>query len=172
MTGAHGGVAERLGEGRSFPDHPFYWQHFRYDPVRDEYTCPEGETLVKRQTKYTRQTPAKLYGAEPEVCRACRAFGVCTTSEFGRTITVSEQARALERHRYRMASRQAQDALSERPAFIEPVFAIINERQAGRSFLLRGIEAVEAEWSLLATAFNLRALCKHWRPLLELLGPE
>ncbi len=161
-----------LPEGRSFPDHPFHWRHFRYDAVRDEYTCPEGETLVKRQTKYTRQTPAQLYGAEPEVCRACRAFGVCTTSQFGRTITVSEQARALEQHRRWMGSREAQDALSKRPALIEPVFAIIKERQAGRSFLLRGIEAVEAEWSLLATAFNLRALSKHWRPLLELLGSE
>ena len=166
------GMPVALPEGRSFPDHPFHWRHFRYDPVRDEYTCPEGETLVKRQTKYTRQTPAKLYGAEPEVCAACRAFGVCTTSEFGRTITVSEQARALERHRRWMGSRQAEDALRKRPALIEPVFAIVKERQAGRSFLLRGIEAVEAEWSLLATAFNLRALCKHWRPLLELLGSE
>ena len=47
--------------------------------------------MVKRQIKYTRQTPAQLYGAEPEVCAACRAFGVGTTSEFGRTITVLEQ---------------------------------------------------------------------------------
>ena len=102
----------------------------------------------------------------------CRAFGICTTSEFGRTITVCEQARALEEHRQWMGSREAQDAFSKRTALIEPVFAIIKERQAGRSFLLRGVEAVEAEWSLLATAFNLRALCKHWRPLLEVLGSE
>lgn len=156
------GMPVALREGRMFKDYPYHWRHFRYDPLRDEYTCPEGETLVKRQTKYTRQTPARLYGAEPEVCRACRAFGVCTTSEFGRTITISKQARALERHRLWMQSRQAQDALLKGPALIEPVFAIIKERQAWRSFLLRGIEAVEAEWSLLATAFNLRALCKHW----------
>ena len=166
------GMPVALPEGRMFKDHPYHWRHFRYDPDRDEYTCPEGKTLVKRQTKYTRQTPAQLYGAEPEVCSACRAFGVCTTSEFGRTITISEQAQALERHRRWMESRRAQDALNKRPALIEPVFAIIKERQAGRSFLLRGIEAVEAEWSLLATAFNLRALCKHWRPLLELLGSQ
>lgn len=166
------GMPVALPEGRMFKDHPYHWRHFRYDPVRDEYTCPEGETLVKRQTKYTRQTPAQLYGADPEVCSACGAFGVCTTSEFGRTITISEQARALERHRLWMESRRAREALLKRPALIEPVFAIIKERQAGRSFLLRGIEAVEAEWSLLATAFNLRALCKHWRPLAELLGTE
>lgn len=152
-----------MPEPRPFEDHPFHWRHFRYDASRDEYTCPEGERLVFRQVKYTRRTPARLYGAEPEVCRACRQFGICTTSEYhGRTITVSEQSRALEAHRRWMRSRQAEDALRKRPALIEPVFAVIKERQAGRRFLLRGLEAVRAEWSLLATAFNLRALARHW----------
>jgi hypothetical protein len=43
---------------------------------------------------------------------------------------------------------------------VEPAFGIIKEQQAGRRFLLRGLDNVRAEWSLLAVAFNLRMLMR------------
>ena len=46
---------------------------------------------------------------------------------------------------------------------IEPVFGIVKEQQSARRFLLRGVANVAAEWSLLATAFNLRTLWRIWR---------
>ncbi|MCY4670711.1 MAG: transposase, partial [Rhodococcus sp.] len=76
----------------------------------------------------------------------------------------------LEQHRRWMQTERAEAVLRRRPGLIESVFGIIKERQAGHRFLLRSIEAVEAEWSLLATAFNLRALSKHSRRLLEMLA--
>ena len=123
--------------------------------------------LTRRQRKYTRRTPARLYGAHPETCRRCRAFGDCTTSKFGRTITISDEAEALEAHRRWMRTEPAIEAMKRRPGMIEPVFGIIKDRQAGRRFLLRGFDGVQAEWSLLATAFNLRALAKHRQRLFE-----
>ena len=58
-----------------------------------------------------------------------------------------EQARAL----YRM-----------RKQTVEPVFGIVKEQMGARRFLLRGLANVNAEWSLLAAAFNLRSLGKIW----------
>lgn len=157
---------------REFADHPYHWRHFRLDPATDTYNCPEGQTLTFRQTKYTRQTPARIYGADPAVCRACPAFGECTTSEYhGRTITVSTEAETLEAHRRWMGTRQAEEALRRRPGLIEPVFAIIKEQMGGARFLLRGLESVKAEWLLLAVAFNLRTLSNYWRRLLDGLSP-
>ena len=46
---------------------------------------------------------------------------------------------------------------------VEPVFGIIKEQQQAHRFLLRGLPNVSAEWSLLATAFNLRTLWRVWR---------
>ncbi len=43
---------------------------------------------------------------------------------------------------------------------IEPVFGIIKEQQGARRFLLRGLTNVAAEWTMLATAFDL---CNLWR---------
>ena len=169
-SGALGECRERgmpvvVPENRRFEDHPFQWRHFRYDAADDSYTYPRDQILHRRQQKYTRRTPAKIYGAEPKVCLACPEFGTCATSRFGRTITISEQAQALEEHRAWMTTAAARDALAKWPALIEPVFAIIKEYQARRRFLLRGLEAVRAEWSLLAVAFNLIAPCKHWKRL-------
>ena len=50
--------------------------------------------------------------------------------------------------------------MRRRKQLIEAVFGIIKEQQAGRRFLLRGLEAVRSEWTLLAVAFNLRTLAK------------
>ena len=41
---------------------------------------------------------------------------------------------------------------------IEPAFGIIKEQLRGRRFLLRGLDNVRAEFTMLATAFNLRVL--------------
>lgn len=117
--------------------------------------------MKRRQRHRNRRTPAKSYQAEAEICRRCPAFSVCTTGRSGRIITVSDAAEALERHRTWMQTDEAQAALRRRPGLIEPVFAQIKEHLAGRRFLLRGLEAVSAEWSLLAVAFNLKALAKH-----------
>ena len=46
---------------------------------------------------------------------------------------------------------------------VEPVFGIIKEQQGARRFLLRGLVNVAAEWTMLATAFNLRTLWRVWR---------
>jgi len=53
--------------------------------------------------------------------------------------------------------------MRRRKAISEPVFGIMKEQQAARKFLLRGLSNVKAEAKLLATAFNLRTLCRKWR---------
>ena len=61
-----------------------------------------------------------------------------------------------------MSTEEAKRAYRQRKLLVEPVFGIIKE-QLPRSFLLRGLNNVAAEWSLLATAFNLRTLWRIWR---------
>jgi transposase len=49
-----------------------------------------------------------------------------------------------------------------RKQVVEPVFGQIKHARGFRQFLLRGQEAVAAEWSLLCTAHNLLKLAKAW----------
>ena len=59
-----------------------------------------------------------------------------------------------------MSTNEAGDVYRLRKQLIEPVFGIIREQQNARRILLRGLANVGAEWTALATAFNLRIL---WR---------
>jgi len=62
-----------------------------------------------------------------------------------------------------MSTDTAKEAYELRKQLVEPVFGIIKEQQRARRFLLRGLANVSAEWTILATAFNLRILWKAWR---------
>ena len=61
-----------------------------------------------------------------------------------------------------MAQDDIKEAYRQRKELVEPAFGILKEQQGARRFLLRGLVKVRAEWSLLATAFNLRTLCRVW----------
>ena len=74
-----------------------------------------------------------------------------------------------------METREAKKVCKLRKQLTESVFGIVKEQQGARRFLLRGLANVSAEWTVLATAFNLRTLWKVWRSRLfsQLLhGPE
>ena len=62
-----------------------------------------------------------------------------------------------------MSTDTAKEAYKLRKQLVEPVFGIVKEQQQARRFLLRGLANVAAEWTVLATTFNLRILWKAWR---------
>ena len=150
-----------IPEARCPTAHPYHHSRFAYDPGADCYRCPEGRLLSFQRLKHRRKRASvRVYAAHAADCLACPAFGRCTTSTQGRRIEVSLHADALTTHRRWMQTAQARDAFRRRKQLIEPVFGIIKEQQAGRRFLLRGLEAVRSEWTMLAVAFNLRTLAK------------
>jgi transposase len=167
-------VEQIQGAGRSvlMPDRqarqatePYHRDQFRYDPESDTYTCPRGETLHFQGIKHGKKGQTlRRYRAVASVCRACPAFGFCTKDyRHGRSLDVGPQESALQSHRALMATGEAQALYAQRKQIIEPAFGVIKEQMGGRRFLLRGRENVASEWSLLATAFNLRVLARAWR---------
>ena len=142
----------------------YHKDKFAYDAEGDSYICPEGRRLRFIRTKRTNGTLVKLYRGSGAVCRACPAFGVCTKDgRHGRGLEIGPREGALKRHRAWMSTDQAKQTYRRRQGLVEPVFGIIKEQHGGRRFLLRGLANVSAEWSLLATAFNLKALWRAWK---------
>ena len=145
-------------------ENPYHKDQFVYDEATDRYRCPKGQWLRFTRMKRTRQTMMRLYRASGAVCRACPAFGVCTTDgRHGRALEIGPHDAALLRHRAWMSTEEAKRAYRQRKQLVEPVFGIIKEQQQAQRFLLRGLPNVAAEWTLLATAFNLRTLWRIWR---------
>lgn len=61
---------------------------------------------------------------------------------------------------YRLQTEEGKAFYAKRKSTVEPVFGIIKEAMGFRRFLLRGLEAVEGEWTLVCIAFNLKRLCQ------------
>ena len=150
---------------RKWPrSHPYHKERFTYNAASDSFTCPQGQRLKYIGTKQPRGVPYRHYRAPRATCQSCPAFGMCTKSlRKGRAVTMGPQDALLIRHRDWMATDGVKEVYRLRRQLVEPVFGIIKEQQEARRFLLRGLLNVAAEWSLLATPFNLRTLCRAWR---------
>ena len=146
-------------------DHPYHKDQFSYDEENDAYTCPHGQRIPFVGLKNNKRDKARLYRmASGSVCRECPAFGVCTKNALhGRTLEIGLHEVALRRHRAWMQTSEAQQAYRRRLPLVEPLFGILKSQLGARQFALRGIVNVAAEWTMLATAFNLRTLWRVWR---------
>lgn len=143
-------------------DRPYHKDRFVYDAAADTYTCPEGKPLRFRGERVRKgQEGVRVYRAGAVVCRACPLFGACTKdTRQGRAIEIGPDEEVLRRHRAVMGTERARELYRRRKVLPEPVFGMLKEQMGLRRWLLRGLTGVQAEWSLVATAFNLRTL---WR---------
>ncbi|MBU1318384.1 MAG: IS1182 family transposase [candidate division Zixibacteria bacterium] len=135
------------------PAKPFDKSKFEYDSENDVYICPAGQTLSYR---YTREGKKKDYMAGVSVCCQCCYFGECTTnSRDGRKIVryVNEEFRERLESEYEQPDSQAIYELRKQKA--ELPFGHIKRNLNADHFLLRGLDGVRAEASLLASCFNL-----------------
>ncbi len=144
---------------------PYHRTRFTHLEDQDAYLCPEGQLLSfdGLQDRPEKGYRARRYRARAEVCVSCPAFGVCTKSERGRVMYVTPGESLLREHRALMEREEVRAMYRMRKQTVEPVFGIVKEQMGARRFLLRGLRNVNAEWSLLAAAFNLRSLGKIWR---------
>jgi transposase len=171
-AGYHSGenleACERHGQAITMPEaqqraleSPYHKDRFVHDVATDSYICPNGKVLPFRRVKHTKGVQVREYRASGKVCQACPAFGICTKNSIcGRRLEIRPHEEALLRHRKWMATDEAKILYKRRMILPEPVFGIIKEQMGVRRFLLRGLQGVRAEWTLVAIAFNLRTL---WR---------
>jgi transposase len=144
----------------------YHKDRFVYDAETDTYTCPQGQPLTFHGmvARGKGKPPDRKYRASKTACAACPVRDQCTTSTTkGRSIAISPDDAQLRAHRAVMATEVARTAYRRRKTLPEPTFGILKEQQGARRFLLRGLTNVQAEWSLLATAFNLRTLARIWQ---------
>ena len=69
-----------------------------------------------------------------------------------------ESATALEKMRYRLKTPEGRALYALRKQIPEPVFGIIKSTLGFRQFLLRGLENVKGEWSLVTMSWNLKRM--------------
>jgi transposase len=146
---------------------PYFKDQFSYNAASDSYICPHGQRLPFRGLRKSRLTGLKsirVYRAARTTCRTCPAFGVCTRDNHaGRALWIGASDLLLRQQRRWMSTEEARNLYARRKELSEPTFGIIKDQLSVRRFLLRGLANVRAEFTLIATAFNLKTLCQVWK---------
>jgi transposase len=131
---------------------------FTYDPESDCYLCPEGGRLIFRRFQ-DKEKQKKDYRIEnPKQCRSCGHFGQCTKSKQGRTVTRHVLEELREEVSKRFEDPEIRKIYERRKSRAEHPFGYIKKVLGFGQFLLRRLDGVRAEASILATCFNLRRM--------------
>jgi transposase len=134
---------------------PFYGQdEFAYDVVRDEYRCPEDQSLPRYRAKHTEEVV--VYRADAAICNACSRKAQCTDGTHGRTIQRSVYAAYLETVRGYHPTEAYQKAMRKRKVWVEPLFAEAKMWHGLRRLRLRGLTNANIQGLLVAAGQNLK----------------
>lgn len=132
---------------------PFDKSNFKYNRDSDSYICSAGHILRCHSTDVQRRR--KVYQIKGSVCKQCRYFGVCTKSRIGRKVTRLIKEELKEKLHSQYEQPESQDIYALRKQKVELPFGHIKYNLKADTFLLRGLEGVKAEASILASCFNI-----------------
>jgi len=145
-------VPSQKQAARVSKDDPFDKSHFKYDPACDCYICPQGHILKYSYTNNVKK--AKVYRGG-NVCGQCCCFGKCTKHSRGRGISRLLKADLQQKLEDQYQEPESQEVYVLRKQKVELPFGHIKRNLKVDGFLLRGLEGVKAEASLLASCFNI-----------------
>ncbi len=77
---------------------------------------------------------------------------------FAQLEPLPENADSISKMRYKLKTEEGRKLYAKRKSTVEPVFGIIKHVMGFRQFLLRGLEAVTGEWTLVSMAWNLKRM--------------
>lgn len=134
---------------------------FQYERASDEYICSAGRRLRFLHKKENRGKEYLVYGAKQSDCLKCFLREKCYKGKgvvHGRSLMVFNDRDFIDK--YERVMEEDKKLLKSRKSIIESVIGFIKSHLRFRRFLLRGLEKVKGEWSLIAVAHNL---IKIWR---------
>ena len=131
----------------------FNVSNFKYDRTRDCFICPAGKVLKYRNTEAKKRR--KVYRVKISVCRLCHHFGVCTTAKNGRKVTMLLKEDLRQKLERQYEQPDSQNIYKLRKQKVELPFGHMKHNLNLSGFLLRGLDGVKAEFSILSTCFNI-----------------
>lgn len=129
---------------------------FHYDAAADCYHCPGGKVLPHTSNLQQADRRIGCYHAAAQDCAACPLQRQCITAKTPyRTVTRWEHEAVVEAHRDRMVKEGAAK-MALRKTLCEHPFGTLKLWCGWTHFLLRGLDKVRAEFSLLMVCYNFK----------------
>ena len=97
-------------------------------------------------------------GIEPFIPEQRHKHNVPLTERFSEDPELPLNATPVQVMQHRLQTQQGKAVYAKRKATVETVFGIVKEVLGFRQFLLRGLDAVQGEWSLVCIGWNLKRM--------------
>ena len=140
---------------------------FTYNKSKDCYTCPNNQTLHKRQSHQIKNNKRHfIYTTQNTICKQCPLKSQCLpTKTRHKQIYRWEFEEIVESHRSMMKSQEAKEKVKQRGSIVEHPFGTIKRTLGWDHFLVRGKRKVGGENALIAFTYNFKRV-------LTILGVE
>ncbi len=145
-----------------FKDQPFHAVHFVYDEKNDFYTCPEGKQLCYYHTSEDKKRKQFFHHYRTDLlqtCKQCPFRDQCAPKKAVRRVMKRETRQHLrDEMKQRLNSDPGKQMYRKRLHPIESFFGHIKHNLGYTHFMLRGLQKVQAEFTLICLTYNLRKL--------------
>jgi transposase len=129
---------------------------FRYDAEKDQYQCPAGQALTRKQD----DREYHVYAISKKICNKCVLREQCTRSKNGRKLKRHRHHELVEKARTRSHSQAARQDRKRRRYLMEGSFADGANNHGLKRARWRGIVHQQEQDYLIAACQNIRILMR------------
>ena len=142
------------------PNIAFDVEHFNYNKIEDNYTCPANQILTTNGRWYNKasgKTINRIKHYKTKACISCPYFEQCTKNKAGRLIERTEHMDLIDANKKRM--HQNMQLYRKRQAIVEHPYGTI-KRQWDFYYIMtkKTMKHATADVGFIFTAYNLRRL--------------
>jgi transposase len=142
--------------------HKFRESDFIYDPIRNEYRCPNGKILSYYCKRKSGQYRGRIYRTEVDECNECRFIDSCLKQGASRRcLFVLDKGKPTpysQRMIEMVDSPAGRHAYAQRMGIAEPVFGNIKNNKKMNRFTLRGLQKVTVQWLYYCLVHNIEKI--------------
>lgn len=132
---------------------------FKYNPEKDEYTCPQGNPVKFLSKRYDKCRRRSYLFYKAQGCRNCPYQHLCTKNKTGERLLKMMPNQQLREAMYtKMQATGAKEIYKLRKQTVEPAIGDIKHNKGLTEFLTKGLKNVRTEMKLVCTASNLKKI--------------
>lgn len=143
---------------------PYSKDKFTYDPLKDEFICPESKILTLKGKYFNKKTGKYFHTYYGAKCKECPVKIECTGRKNRvKVITSNEYEPERQRMAFKMETPEAKKVYQKR-SIVEQPFGNIKHNMKYIEFLTRGLSKIKVEKDLINSAHNLKRI---WNKMLK-----
>jgi len=153
----------------SYEDKPFHATKFSYDKDKDTYCCPNNEILEFYRIRVAKDRQQEFRCYRTNACKQCPFQKECCNPKSARRVIERETRQELrDQMKEKLNSLDGQKIYQKRLHPIEAIFGQLKYNLKYTHFLLRGLEKVKAEFTLMCLTHNLRKMIGYFAHFLTI----